>query len=112
MIDFEDIRLAVTPYLEKLAGFETAEQIRDFLVVEGIKATRGNPYSCAIAEYVYRGSEVPVRVSGACTSSASVLSSAPLSFAPPSSATLGTHTDAMCEFVGNFDQNYYPELVA
>lgn len=102
MIDFEDIRLAVTPYLEKLAGFETAEQIRDFLVVEGIKATRGNPYSCAIAEYVYRGSEVPVRVSGVFTSSTSVLGF----------VTLGTHTDAMCEFIGNFDQNYYPELVA
>lgn len=102
MIDFEDIRLAVTPYLEKLAGFETAEQIRDFLVVEGIKATRGSTHRCAIAEYVYRGSEVPVRVSCVFTSSASVFSS----------ATLGTHTDAMCEFVGNFDQNYYPELVA
>lgn len=108
-MDYLELKLAVEPYLEKLNSMKTSEEIRQFMVDEGILARRGDPHSCAIAEYVYRGSGRVVSVGShaVCPVGEPVY-------------TFGTrleenflswHTTAMTEFVANFDAGDYPELV-
>lgn len=101
-MDFKELKLAVEPYLNKLADMKTAGEIRDFLVGEGILAKRGHAQACAIAVYVFQGSGERVSVGTLAT-------------CPPGKREgdfLGWHTPAMVEFVANFDFGDYPELVA
>lgn len=120
------IRLAIEPYAGKLAGFTTAQEIREFLAGEGIKATPKSGRSCAIAEYVRRESGVDdVRVTGGGISAA--IGTSPLAlfygdgFGSRYRSNIGDkyvtnyecvarNTEAMLEFIVAFDQGEYPEL--
>lgn len=107
-MDFEDIKLAVTPYLEKLAGFETAEQIRSFMVNEEVKAIRRRSDSCAVAEYVRRESGQKVSVRGGAVHTPCRLLSVTTH---EDGEEIKRNTPAMREFILNFDNGDYPELV-
>lgn len=98
----DDIRSAVEPYLRKLADLQTADEIRDFLVTEGVQAVPGNATKCAIAEYLFQASG---QVVGVTRKSTVVL-------ADKWARGIGKHTEAMSEFVIRFDHYQYPELVA
>lgn len=126
----DDIRMMVTPYLEKLAGLETSQQIADFLIHESIKARRNEPTSCAIAEYVWRNTGQEVTVDGDDVScehpqgetskvryestlkSQNALISTVVTIAEEYKViSFRRHTDAMIDFIENFDEGMYPELV-
>jgi hypothetical protein len=95
-----DLVMAIAPYVNKLADMKTATEIRDFLVSEEIQAVPNVGDKCAVAEYVTSrsGYEVSVTyVSLACKDENSSL------WLP--------HSEAMREFVRNFDLGKYPELV-
>lgn len=93
-----ELQIAVSPYLGKLEAFETAEEIRQFLAAEGIKAVPSSASTCAIAEYVRQGSGVRVCVSRYNTY---IRSTSPV----------GKHTKAMSEFTQRFDRGEYRELL-
>lgn len=104
----ENARLAAQPYVDKLAAFQTAQEIRDFLVDEEIKAHPVQARACAIAMYVSRGSGEQVSVArslGVCLAG----------FVEDRVGKLtevGACTPAMREFIANFDNGRYPELMA
>jgi hypothetical protein len=109
-VDFLDLKLAVEPYLNKLADMKTPEDIRDFLVGEGILAQRGHARACAIAAYVFRETGQMVAVGNIATCPPG---KGDTSFAGKmiEGNFLGWHTKAMAQFVVNFDAGDYPELV-
>lgn len=104
MVNYEDICFAVGPYFNKLAAFRHAEDIREFLVSEGIQALKRDPYSCAIAQYVEKsgckvsvdGTHVLTRATNECVTARIIREATP----------------AMKTFIANFDSGLYPELVA
>lgn len=106
-MELAEMRIAVAPYLEKLAGFETSDQIRDFLVQEGVKANRMSGNSCAIAQYVRQGSGVERITTGYGSTFAWIESGDGMS-----PKLIDMHTHAMTAFVHRFDKGLYPELVA
>lgn len=109
----EDVRMAVLPYLNKLADFDTAEAIREFLVGENIQSSTGAT-RCAIAEYVRRGSGEEVSVHRTTTlrrrPSSEPVSLSDWWFMEPQYDRIADHSAAMKEFVENFDNHLYPEL--
>lgn len=105
---------------DKLSNFETAEEIRQYFVDEGIKATRNRADTCAIAKWmndttglspVFVGTRIEV---GKKTVSKKTVSKdrdpGKYSFLEP--AYVFAHTDATMEFITKFDEGDYPELVA
>lgn len=119
-MDLAESRMVVEPYFEKLTAFESADQIRDFLVAEGIKANKGRSTSCAIAEYVHCNSGERVHIG---TDRLGIFhDGGDIAFwtADPSADSLVStaysvvrdHTAAMIAFIINFDLGKYPELVA
>lgn len=100
-----DLRLAVQPYRDKLAAFETAGEIKDFLVAENVKATATRvsdspSTTCAIAAYLGRESGQRASVTtGRC-----------VALAACSYLDLGDNTPAMRDFIRHFDGGRYPEL--
>lgn len=102
------VLVAVEPYLEKLAAFDDPEDIRRFLVAEGVRAAVGGPRSCAIAEYVARGSGHRIAIGGTNAYDWFHDGIDPSLFR---THIFGEHTQAMKEFVWNFDEGAYPELV-
>lgn len=101
-MDESNVRLAVMPYIDKLAAFDTAEGIREFFAAEGVKARVGNGTDCAIAQYVWDGSGRQVYV-GRYDVMCLIENS--------KQVTLFGNTAAMQDFIGNFDCGRYPELV-
>lgn len=100
-----DLRLAVQPYRDKLAAFETAGEIKDFLVAENVKVTATRvsdspSTTCAIATYLGRES-------GQLTSVTTCRCTA---LATNSFCDLGDNTPAMRDFIRHFDGGRYPEL--
>lgn len=92
-----DLEMQVWPYLQKLAAFHSASDIKDFLVSEKIFARQAHPNHCAIAAYLHRGSGQPVHVSSRSTAICGWNS-------------FFNHTTAMRAFIRNFDEGEYPEL--
>lgn len=118
-MNLTDIKTSVTPYLDKLSTFTTENEIKDFLVQEGIKAQLHKPTSCAIAEYVRRGSGVLVRVEQTWTGVVHPDGAQGYLFCDEAGCIASTqvekiadHTVAMRLFVSSFDEGKYPELVA
>lgn len=105
IVDKFDLRLAVQPYRDKLAAFETAGEIKDFLVAENVKVTatrvsNSPSTTCAIATYLRRESGERVSVTpGTC-----------MALATNSFCDLGDNTPAMQDFIRHFDGGRYPEL--
>lgn len=123
-MELVDIRIAVAPYLGKLEAFDTAEEIKDFLVGEGVKAHKRSANSCAIAKYVTDNTGQSVSVGGGAvvtrhpdgeeqallyTGTPALLYTGTPAFRY---AELSTCTPAMQDFIRTFDQGFYPELVA
>jgi hypothetical protein len=95
-----DLQMAIEPYFNKLADMTSAEEIKDFLVSEEIKAVPAKRNACAIAVYVQdRSGEPNVEVSYGSTSCKNDARNVWL-----------PHTTAMMLFVKNFDDGNYPEL--
>lgn len=113
-MELGDMRMAVTPYLEKLAAFDTPDLIAEFLTAEGVKAVRVNGSYCAIAQYVRQGSGVEEIIVGSNSTNAVV--SCDLGGHGEAgclmTTSIGAHTVAMTKFVHRFDGGHYPELVA
>jgi hypothetical protein len=93
----ERCRLAAEPYYQKLAAMESAEEIRQFLVAEEIKALPGVGNKCAIAQYIRNGSGEEVWVNNQTVNT-------------PFYVSVGPNTAAMRTFIRNFDRGRYPEL--
>lgn len=100
-----DTRAALEPYFNKVAAFETADEIRDFLVTEGVKAHRQMSNSCALAQYMSR-SELNVHVFGDNTTAMVIGCDA---WGNPGWVRQ-VNTTAMEQFVYRFDNGQYPEL--
>jgi hypothetical protein len=97
------MRLAVG----KLAGFSSAQEVREFLASEGVKATPKKSDSCAIAHYLHRETEQIVSVHrGGVTVWEETL---PFNF---NRTQVAQHTAAMLDFINHFDHGDYPELIA
>lgn len=98
------LKVAVEPYRNKVAAFETAQEIREFLAGEGVKADLEGSTSCALAVYLSRES--------GCNVSVGLETMSTFNDTFTDFLKVGTHTDAMSCFVCNFDRGLYPELVA
>jgi hypothetical protein len=120
------MRTAIEPYLGKLAGFQTADQIRDFLVGENVQAVVKSSTTCAIAEYVYQQTDIEVMVDydgvwfhhpdmklGDGTGKTSMRHYASRVDEPVSRVVTvaSDMTDTMIKFIQLFDSGDYPELV-
>lgn len=86
-----------------LHEFESALEIKDFFVEQGIKASKLVPNSCAISEYVKGNMPENSQVStGGSTVSL---------FDGTTLICSLTNTHAMKSFIYHFDQGTYPELI-
>jgi hypothetical protein len=94
----------IRPYINVLSGFETAEEIRAFLAKEGVTGRTYESESCPVAEYLRAKSGFKVTVGYTKISACSTIPLLHL-------ATLGVPTPAMVDFIINFDQGDYPELL-
>jgi hypothetical protein len=114
-MNIDEIKLAVGPYVAKLAAFDTADEIRDFLVQEEIHAVRLDPKACALAAYVRRGSGQTVLV---CNDMLRAIVTDIVSTPAGRRITISTAevadkpTQAMSDFIVRFDSGKYPELEA
>lgn len=94
---------------DKLAQFQTPEQLRQFFQDEGIKGIVGHAAKCPIATWMQQTTQVrQVTVAG----SVKIFNKCVVtSFGEPVSNDLKfSHTDATEGFVALFDQGAYPEL--
>lgn len=91
MIDF-------TVAYDKLAQFDTPDEIVKYLKFEGIKALRANAKFCAVSEYMKNMTGQDIQ-----TVSLRVYNEDE-NYSKPT-------TLAMCEFIRRFDHGDYPELV-
>lgn len=102
MIDF-------TVAYDKLASFETAEEVRSYLASEGVKGNPSTPYDCPLSTWARETTGKPAVTCGLSTQDGGTIST----------WTLGENRDsisfpltkAMNEFACNFDAGQYPELV-
>lgn len=94
-----DALRAAMPYIDKLAAFDTADEIGKFLGAEGITGRIAKSTHCVIAEYIYQG--IGQRVEVQTTS---------LVFRSALQSEFVFHSDAMKEFICEFDEGGYPEL--
>jgi hypothetical protein len=112
-MNFEDLQLAVGPYLRKLEGMQSADEIERFMMAEGVKAYKRSASSCAVAAYVRRESNVGVMAFYKAISAwTSELESSP---GDAQRITLRcrevmTPTPAMKDFMLRFDKGEYPDL--
>lgn len=107
-MNLEEAKFTAGPYVEKIAMFQTAQEIRGFLASEGIQARMGCPHSCAIAEYVHKASGVEVSVGKAV-----FVGHVPVyENVVDGDDLILRNSGAMEDFILNFDTGLYPELVA
>lgn len=97
MIDF-------TVAYDKLAQFETANEIAEYLKDCGIKANKREPNSCAISMWMNQQTGLLIRTGTFWTR---------VTADERGNVTLAKEylTDAMTDFVIKFDKGKYPELV-
>jgi hypothetical protein len=107
-VEVEAIRQAVTPYVEKLKGLTSPDAIKDFLLSEDIKARQGRATQCAVAMYLQSGSGCVVGVS---QNHIYAFIERCVDQSVCSWPVIADNTPAMKEFVYNFDDGFYPELV-
>lgn len=83
---------------DKLAQFETAEQIRQYFVAEGYKGVTCSESHCPIASFLrdQTGEDISV---------------APVLIMRGGIVNVELNTAAMQEFILNFDDEMYPELI-
>lgn len=90
-----------------LAGFETADEIAQFLIGQGVKAFIGSATSCAISKWMkdVTGNDSIVTTYG------SIGYRTEGTRERLSCTEIEGNTDAMADFVSNFDNRLYPTLV-
>lgn len=112
---------------DKLSNFETAQEIREYLQSEGIKAIKNSRHSCALADWMKQITGVNRVVVNADISVGEKL--VPKTWYGEMLITDGSrqkvaftseekvpeyvfpHTKATLDFIRNFDDGEYPELV-
>lgn len=110
-MELTELRMMCGPYAEKIGALETAGQIRDFLVAEGVKGVRREANACAIAQYVTVSTGQRVAVDGNGISAYHEEGALSCPWAP-AREVLQHLTAPMCDFITNFDRGDYPELEA
>lgn len=89
---------------DKLAQFETADEIAEYFRGEGIKGSCGLYSSCAIAVWM---TKTTGRMAHVSTSDIWVIGEQ----SPIGDRVTLNHTDAMMDFVYHFDHGHYPDLI-
>lgn len=95
MIDF-------TVAYDKLAQFETADDIAEYMESCGIKATRGQMRSCAVSQWMKEQTGTIIRTGVSSITTYDVNDSYVDSFMVNS---------VVADFIRNFDYGDYPQLV-
>lgn len=109
-----DMHTAITEGIEKLAAHGSPQQMRDYLVENGITGLAKAPDQCVVAEYLIQSGYVgrgEIHVSRTASSACCVEPNC-----EPSKTTVRTtgaifHPDAITELIIGFDNGDYPELV-
>ena len=91
---------------EKLAQFDTADEIAQYLQHLGIKGHRTSSTHCPISQFMSERTGLVVSTGSAVRTFANVEYWKALehNFKAPV-------TDAMCDFIARFDRGRYPELI-
>jgi hypothetical protein len=100
MIDFQVA-------FDKLAQFETADELADFFKYEGVKACVQDPSNCAVAQWMNMQTGEEVRVSPLYI----FTSKRPWGSRNETAVINTPNTPAMTNFILNFDTASYPELL-
>jgi hypothetical protein len=108
MMDVETIRADLLPYVEKLRALHTPEEIRDFLLHEEVKAQQSKATGCAIAVYLFEHTN---HVVGVSQNHIYAFTEALGSQSVCSWPVVADTSEAMKQFVYNFDDGFYPELL-
>lgn len=99
LVDTEDVGIAPEVAMDKLFGMESADELARFFEDQGVKASCGEPFDCAISKWMEQTT--------GCATYSTVFTikvttgEEILDFDP---------TAAMCSFIWHFDQGHYPEL--
>lgn len=102
MSTLTDVELEqITKRYGSLVQCRTALEIRNVIAATGLKAERGNAFACALAEYMKLDCELDQYDNSVAVSTGGTSIN---SFVRP-------NTDAMADFVRNFDDGHYPELM-
>lgn len=93
---------------DKLAGFQTADEIADYFKGEGIQGQMQIETRCPIATYFYRHTDSLFVSVGTIIE----LHTAHPSYDHAQSQWLAECTEAMNDFIQVFDEGEYPELIS
>lgn len=93
--------------LDKLSGFESADDLAAFLIGYGIVATPQDARQCAISQFI----RTETGEAGIITTTFGISIEKNDINSLPYQEQVFKHTNAMKEFVRGFDRNAYPELV-
>jgi hypothetical protein len=100
MIDF-------TVAYDKLSSLETADEIAQFLVSQGVKARRSDPSSCAVSEWMKGQTGLSIRTNfGSIRAVKEDIDRIPFTI----EGTEHSHNLALSDFIFKFDRGDYPEL--
>lgn len=98
--------------MDKLQGFETAEDLADFFRGYGIKAQPRNARMCAISQFVVEETGLEGIVTNTECVTHYMEDDGNEDYDYEYQAIYSSpHTQAMEEFVKNYDRGYYPDLV-
>lgn len=96
-----DLMLAIAPYVNKLAEMKSPEEIRDFLVSEGVKARLASGHQCAVAAYIRAATGKTVSVSYGAVNC----------YEDDRRMWLPLNSTVLSDFIWDFDGGKYPELL-
>jgi hypothetical protein len=96
--------------VKQLHGFETADEIAEYLQNYGITAEPMNAKTCALTKFVEAETGATGRI---ITTVYSISLNDPLSeeWMADVPICVENHTEALKDFVNKFDSNFYPSLV-
>lgn len=106
-VELEAIRAATLPYVEKLKTLDTPKKIRDFLLEQDIKARAGSATHCAIGAYVAESGCVVGVSQNHIYAYTTACEGRSVCVWP----VIADNSEAMKQFVYDFDDGFYPELV-
>lgn len=117
-MDLKDVQITVEPYVGKLTGLATSNDIAEFMVEQGVRALPGNAMSCAIAVYISNETGLKVRVDRNAIAVLHPDGDQRMGYSnkgvwcEENYVNVGCHTEAMKSFLWKFDHYYYADLVA
>lgn len=92
---------------DKLAQFETADEIADFFRREGVQGEKGMSDRCPIAQWMTEQTGGPIVVS-----TLEMWNAGAEDFLDNDTIHRINHTEAMTDFVDRFDSGFYSDLQA